>query len=310
MRSLVDYSAPVLTALSSSQRTRLEVVQNNAMRTMLGAPRWCSACVMQSEARLVPLTTRVEFIVACRVARILHRDAVQRRLRMAMMQDHECLRGNPWLTNTARAASILGHVESWPWQWREADIPAPAFHPPAPWEPPVAEVTVTPLPASKAVCLPQEMQQRALMSMEEVTEPGSAVYFTDGSVDPEGGTTGAAAVTGGTQLLWRTSDHCSSLQTELVAILHALEHAQYRPEATVVVHTDSLAALQVLQQPHPSDNVRLVTSILGSLQSLAAQGRRARLHWIPGHVGISGNEAADEAAKRAAAGPTVTRHVL
>ena len=56
--------------------------------------------------------------------------------------------------------------------------------------------------------------------------------------------------------------------------------------------------------------MQLVTSILGSLQNLAAQGRRARLHWIPSHVGIQGNEAADEAAKRAASGPTITRHVL
>ena len=288
-------------------------MQNSAMRTMLGAPRWCSACVMQSEAKLVPLATRVDYIATCQVARTLHRDAeglVQRRLRMAVAQDSECLRGNPWLANTSRAASVLGYVESWPWQWQEADVPAPTFHTPPPWEPPVAEFTATPLPASKALCIPQEMQQRALMAMEEITEPGGAVYFTDGSVDPEHGTSGAAAVTGGTQLSWRTSDHCSSLQTELVAILHALEHAHRRPGATVVIYTDSLAALEVLQQPHHSDNVRLVTSILGSLQSLVAQGRRARLHWTPSHVEIRGNEAADETAKRAAAGPTITRHVL
>ena len=41
VRYQVHYSAPILTALSPTQRkdTRLEVVQNNAMRTMLGAPR-------------------------------------------------------------------------------------------------------------------------------------------------------------------------------------------------------------------------------------------------------------------------------
>ncbi|KAG0712909.1 hypothetical protein GWK47_017378 [Chionoecetes opilio] len=51
--------------------------------------------------------------------------------------------------------------------------------------------------------------------------------------------------------------------------------------------------LQALQQPHPKDNVRLITTILGSLQSLGAQGRRVRLNWIPSHVGVRGNEAAD-----------------
>ena len=56
----MNYSAPVLIALSPSQQERLEVLQNAAMRTMLGAPRWSSACVMQSKTGLVPLTIRVE----------------------------------------------------------------------------------------------------------------------------------------------------------------------------------------------------------------------------------------------------------
>ncbi|KAG0720443.1 RNA-directed DNA polymerase from mobile element jockey [Chionoecetes opilio] len=42
VRSLVDYCALVLIALSPSQQEWLEMLQNNAMRTMLGAPRWSS----------------------------------------------------------------------------------------------------------------------------------------------------------------------------------------------------------------------------------------------------------------------------
>ncbi|XP_050691146.1 ribonuclease H-like [Eriocheir sinensis] len=145
--------------------------------------------------------------------------------------------------------------------------------------------------------------------MAQVTEQGAAVFYTDGSVDPDSGKngrTGAPFVTGERQRAWRTSDHCSTLQTELVAILHALEHAQHRREATVVLHTDSRGALQALKG-HPKDNVGLITAILGILQSLAAQGKRVCLNWIPSHVGVRGNDAADEAAKRAAQGSTVTK---
>ncbi|KAG0728832.1 hypothetical protein GWK47_031658 [Chionoecetes opilio] len=160
------------------------------------------------------------------------------------------------------------------------------------------------------MCTTRELRQHALMAMAQVAERDSRVYFTDGSVDPDSGRTGAAFVTtGGTELSWRTSNNCSTLQTELVAIQHALEHAVHRREATVVIHTDSWTGLQALQQPHPKDNVRLITTILGSLQSLVAQGRRVRLNWIPSHVGVRGNEAADAAAKRAASGPSVTMHV-
>ena len=45
-----------------------------------------------------------------------------------------------------------------------------------------------------------------------------------------------------------------------------------------------------------------MTLILGTLQDLATQGRRVRLNWIPSHVGVQGNEAADQ-------GPTVTQQV-
>ncbi|KAK3889194.1 hypothetical protein Pcinc_006765 [Petrolisthes cinctipes] len=98
VRSLVDYSALVLLALSPNQQERLEVVQNTTMRTMLGAPRWTSACVMQSETSLVPLTTRVQHITACRISRVLQRDAegvTQRRLRLAATQGVDTLRRNP-----------------------------------------------------------------------------------------------------------------------------------------------------------------------------------------------------------------------
>ncbi|KAK4324771.1 hypothetical protein Pmani_004611 [Petrolisthes manimaculis] len=153
------------------------------------------------------------------------------------------------------------------------------------------------------------MRQHALMAIAQVTEPDSAVYYTDGSVDPDSGRTGAAAITRGTELCERTSNHCSTLQTELVAIQLALEHAHHRQEPTVMLHTDSRAGLQALQQPHPKDNVGLITTILGILQSIAAQGRQVKLNWIPSHVGVRGNETADAAAKRAAGGPQVTRHV-
>ncbi|XP_063885546.1 uncharacterized protein LOC135113854 [Scylla paramamosain] len=223
VRSLVDYSAPVLIALSPNQE-RIEVLQNTAMRTMLGSPRWSSACVMQSETNLVPLTTRVQQIMAYRVARVQQRDAegvTQRKPRLAGTQGVESLRRNPWLLQCTLAAHNLAYMED---------------------------------------C----------------------------------GRTGAAAITRGAEVCERTPDHCSTLQTELVAIHLALEYAQHRPERSVVFHIDSITVLQALEQPYSSDNVGLVTIVLGSLQSLAAQARLVRFIWIPSHVEVRGNEAAGD----------------
>ncbi|KAK8375138.1 hypothetical protein O3P69_015649 [Scylla paramamosain] len=138
------------------------------------------------------------------------------------------------------ATHNLARMENWP----QADLPAPTFRAPPPWEPPAAEFSATQLPASKALCAVEEMRQHAFMAMAQVTEPDSVVYYTDGSADPDSGRTGAAAITRGAEVCERTPDHCSTLQTELVAILLALEHAQHRRERTVVLHTDSRTGLQ------------------------------------------------------------------
>ena len=306
----MDYSATVLVALSNHQQKRVEVIQNQAMRAMMGAPRWTSTCAMQSETRLVPLASRVQQIVACRVAKTLQQGretAAQTELRRVLPLCREGYIESTWLHRVAEAATGVLNIGQL--LRRGPDPPAEAYDAPPPWQPPLANVTVTQLPASKALCSREELRQHALMAMALARVPGSAIYYTDGSVDPVRGTTGAAVAFGGEVLSWRLPDHCSTLQTELAAIRHALEHAQAREEETVVVHTDSRAALEVLQQVQPADNVFLTTTILGLIQSLASCGRRVRLNWIPSHVGVRENEVADEAARTATRKPAVTSDV-
>lgn len=104
------------------------------------------------------------------------------------------------------------------------------------------------------------------------------MYYVDGTVNPSG-RTAAAAITGNMELCARTPDHCSTLQTELVAIQLILEHVQHRQEATMVVHMDSRAGLQVLQQPQPSDNESLVPNWYATAidyQPLDASQQRSR----------------------------------
>ncbi|XP_045105273.1 uncharacterized protein LOC123500687 [Portunus trituberculatus] len=135
------------------------------------------------------------------------------------------------------------------------------------------------------------------------------VYYTDGSRDQDTGRSGAAFVLRGEEHAWRLCDGCSSLQTELAAIFQVTAHALQQETTTIVIHTDSRSAIEVLQRQKIRDNTQLTTSILGNLQHLQRQGKAITINWIPSHVGILGNETADIAAKMAAMRADVMMHI-
>ncbi|XP_064111578.1 uncharacterized protein LOC135219078 [Macrobrachium nipponense] len=60
IRSTVEYAAPVLTSLSSTEQKCLEVIQNNALRLITGAPMWTNLCILRHETKLQSLTYRID----------------------------------------------------------------------------------------------------------------------------------------------------------------------------------------------------------------------------------------------------------
>ena len=91
--------------------------------------------------------------------------------------------------------------------------------------------------------------------------------------------------------------YITSFQAELTALLLALRHASEGYVGDVPLHYDS-----------PKDNIQLLSSI--HLAVLYRSGTAVTCHWVPGHVGVSGNERADTAARLAGAGPRVIFTIL
>ncbi|GFS76375.1 ribonuclease H1 [Trichonephila clavipes] len=94
----------------------------------------------------------------------------------------------------------------------------------------------------------------------------------------------------------RNLDHCSVIRSELIAISGALDHALNSYKDSIWILTDSRSSNQYLKNwPKIMDSTGL--DILCKLVRLG-QRKQIGLQWIPSHVGVPGNEAADELAGR------------
>ena len=127
--------------------------------------------------------------------------------------------------------------------------------------------------------------------------------YTDGSKDPITGHTGMAFVIDNgdnthTGSHMRLLDNLSVFTTELTAIQQALEWMKSACPGNYVIFTDSLSSLQALKSGK-SIRPDLTNSITLRLSELAKLGFNVVLEWVPAHVDIPGNEAADRLAKKA-----------
>ncbi|GFX09406.1 putative RNA-directed DNA polymerase from transposon X-element [Trichonephila clavipes] len=118
--------------------------------------------------------------------------------------------------------------------------------------------------------------------------------YTDGS--KTAGHVGCGVVFNNTILSFSLHNSMSVFSAELTAILIALQHILISNHRHFCVYTDSMSALESLhfltERRHPT-----VIEILLLLRKLERKGFDIIFSWVPGHVGILGNEQADTAAR-------------
>ena len=118
--------------------------------------------------------------------------------------------------------------------------------------------------------------------------------YTDGSKDGE--KVASAAILDGELYQFRLPNNSSIFSAELKAIDLALNHIEQDAYWRYIIYTDSLSVMQALEG-EKTDNP-LVVSLLEKLSKLCGRADIV-FCWLPSHIGISGNEEADKAAKDA-----------
>ena len=96
----------------------------------------------------------------------------------------------------------------------------------------------------------------------------------------------------------RIKNKCSIFTAELYAIYRALRYIKTNQEYNrFVIFCDSSGALQALQHMHSRNYI--VIRIKKLIKLIESDNKEITLEWIPSHVGIKGNEIADQNAKEA-----------
>ena len=149
----------------------------------------------------------------------------------------------------------------------------------------------------KSEDVPIVMRALALELVEKYSD--TLRVYTDGSKEPDGGRVAAAFYVEEIEFghAVRLNDGLSVYAAELTAVLTAINWlltTGVQAGRSITVFTDSLSTLKALQSRHsPSRSTQLATV----LDAICQLQQPVTFVWVPSHVGVPGNEAADALAK-------------
>jgi ribonuclease HI len=101
-------------------------------------------------------------------------------------------------------------------------------------------------------------------------------------------------------MAWNLGLECEVYDAELFPIYKALDIGLQRSMVSTIdlwIFSDSQAALKGLRSGQNRANKHLYQKIYKTAEAIKSKGIITHIHWVPGHLGIYGNEKADQAAK-------------
>jgi ribonuclease HI len=145
---------------------------------------------------------------------------------------------------------------------------------------------------------PQTLQ--IILSFFNTAASNYVKIYTDGSKQL-GGETGTAIFSKDLNIgiIKRPPNTYSIFSAEALALLSALQYVKDREiKDPVLICTDSKSILSTLANIKSTNSKNfIVTDIRHLLQESTSTGQQIKLVWIPSHIGLQGNEAADKLAQ-------------
>ena len=298
IRSQADYGLIVYGVAAKTHMDKLDAALRISLRTILGAPKSTPTEILYSELGLEPTPTRRKWLAARYALRLGRKP-----LNIAYESAYVAASGPSTLTpsHTQCLSSIIQRVRSIDRQaFALQPDSRPSFFSPPPWQPPL--VNVLWFANSKKMAL--ENPSRARQVIQDFIDglPGDSIQvYTDGSHQEERDATACAfyipsLASEKTFLLHKGA---SIFTAEISAILRALRHLSsldsVKPGQEIFIFVDSQAAIRAIVSP-AVEKEDLVLHTIEAIRGLKSAGCKITLVWIPSHIGVIGNERADELA--------------
>ena len=297
IRSVLDYASIVYDGALHKTKQSLDSLHHACVRIATGAFRTSRRASLLVDGGEMPLDLRrkrLALFYACKIRQdpdhptfpwIFNQALVEQFLATRRCSSQAlCVRIHKWLGNTDIDLSCLAmrhisHLE--PWRMTA----------------PCCDLNL--LEHSKSSTIPEEFKQYALERIASYTD--FRTFFTDGSKGAEG--VGSAFVSDTISRGFRLPDTASVFTSELYAIYQVLKHIRRHSYDHCLIVTDSASAAMALRSQRIS--LALILKILELLTDICSAGGEVKLLWVPSHVGIEGNERADDAAKIASRSPNI-----
>ena len=293
IRSKLDYGSIVYASATPTELNKLKVVTNDALRISTGAFK----------------STKIEALygLSCEITPELRRDYLALRYYVKIKSNlsnpaNNCitvrneipftdLTGKPFshrIQDIKRKYDLPDQLLVQPefsYLIHNCKIPFYAQHPP------MINRRLTQYPKDST---PPTVYKSAFRALIQDNFLNHQKIYTDGSKSADG--VGSAAVTENRSLTASLPAAASIFSAEMHALKMAVDHVDSLKKPQNVIFTDSRSVIESLHNrtDHPTGRY-----IIHKMHTLRTQNISTEICWVPSHIGINGNEKADQKAKEA-----------
>ncbi|UYV81538.1 hypothetical protein LAZ67_20001475 [Cordylochernes scorpioides] len=290
IRPILEYGYQIYGTASETNLKSLERIQLSASRIITGLRNTCPNDIVLYEADIMPLKDRRSYNLPKYINKIKSYGNKHRTSKYILNWESNLRLKKEGPLHLAKRNEFLKYKV-------EKNYLAEKNSPCKPLQNVIFNATLNE-PTNKQYQNPEYLKQLSLEIINNIPKNAITIY-TDGSRDELGHTGSGCLIktTNGIEKMNRRNpDFCSVFRSELIAIYEALKSIRTTNYQDIWILTDSRSAIQ--HWSHTGElRDKVSRNIIGYLQKLSKTSK-IHLQWIPSHVGIEGNEAADVLAKK------------